>query len=538
MLALACGGPDVARDPAPVPESVRPITGAGLRVHMEVLATDEMQGREAGTPGYEMAADYVVEKYRELGLVPLGDAGGYRQSIDFFETRLVPESAALSLSKGGETLDLTFRDDFVRSGSYGEAEEQITAPLVFVGHGIVAPEYGHDDFAGVDVEGKILVVLSGAPPTFDTDSRAFYSSGREKAALAVDRGARGTLSVRTPVDQARRPWERSLPGIGRPGMRWRDGEGRPFGAFPELEGSAGLSESGAGKLFELSGHDLDAIFERHAAGGTGSFEMGVSATLARRSLQREVSSANVLGVIEGSDPQLAGEYVVYTAHLDHIGVRPGKNGDDIHNGAYDNAAGIGAILEIAKAMADMRPGPRRSVIFAAVTAEEKGLQGSSYFAKNPPVPVEKIVANINIDMPYLGFPVADVHAFGAEHSTLYEPTRQATAALGLALTPDPLPAEVRFIRSDQFSFVKEGIPALAFKAGSQSSDPAQDGPALLDVFLKQHYHQASDDLDLPYSGEGAERFVRAAMLLGLHVANDDEAPRWNEGDFFGDKFAR
>ena len=541
-VALSACGPD-DRAPPPEPADVRDraiqsVTGAEIRRHMIELASDEMQGREAGTEFYERAADYVVAQYRAIGLEPAGDGGTYLQEIEFFETRLVPESARMSISNGSVSEVLAFRDDFIRSGGYGAADEEITAPLLFAGHGIVAPELRHDDFAGVDARGKILVVLSGAPPGFDTDRRAFYSSSRGKAAVAVERGAVGMIVVRTPVDQARRPWARYLPGIGSPGMRWVDAVGNPYQGFAELQGSAAVSEAGAGKIFALAGHDLDAIFTKHADGRTGSFDMGISATLARSSIQRRVTSANVLGVLPGSDTALRDEYLVYTGHLDHIGLRPGKDGDDIHNGAYDNAAGIGSILEIAQAMAGMAVGPRRSVIFAAVTAEEKGLQGSSYFARNPTVPVESLVANINIDMPYLGFPVNDVHAFGAEHSTLHAPADEATRLLGMALTPDPKPEEVRFIRSDQFSFVKEGIPAIAFKAGMQSSDPAIDGEAALDDFLKNHYHQASDDLDLPYSSEGAERFARAGLVMGLIVADDDERPRWVENDFFGDKFSK
>ena len=519
-------------------EAIASITGHGIRAHMEVLAADDMEGREAGTVGYERAADYVARQYRAAGLEPMGDDGGYFQSIDFFETRLVPESAQLSVHKDGADLELTFRDDFVRSGGYGEANEVISAPLVFAGHGIDAPEYKHDDFAGVDVSGKIMVVLSGAPPQFGTDQRAFYSSGQVKRATAVDRGAVGIITVRTPVDQARRPWDRYLPGIGSAGMRWIDMDGKPYQAYPQLAGSATLSETGAGKLFAFSGYALDRIFEKHAAGGTGSFDMGVTAEATRTSKQRNVSSANFVGWLNGRDGALQDEYVIYTAHLDHIGIRPGEDGDDIHNGAYDNAAGIAAILEIAKAMAAMETAPRRSIIFAAVTAEEKGLQGSSYLARNPPVPAERLVANVNIDMPYLGFPVSDIEAFGAEHSTLLAAVSEATAAMNMGLTPDPMPERVRFVRSDQFSFVKEGIPAIAFKAGSKSSDPARDGSVMLADFLKNHYHRPSDDLDLPYSAEGAQRFVQTALVLGLIVADQDERPRWNEGDFFGERFAR
>ncbi len=546
LLALAAAGCGAGRETSPpdTPAAEQQalaagaVTGEAFRRHMEILAADEMEGREAGTPGFQMAAEYVARQYRAIGLEPLGDGGSYYQSIDFFETRLVPESARVTLHKEGRDVELVLRDDFVCSGGYGDAEEETTAPLVFVGHGIIAPEYGHDDFDGVEARGKILVALSGAPPRFDTDQRAFYSSSQGKQALASRLGAVGLITVRTPVDQERRPWARYLPGIGAPGMRWLDERGEPFEAFPELAGTPTLSEAGAEKLFALSGHDLTTIFEKHAEGGTGSFDMGVSATLARASRQGTISSSNVLGLLGGSDPELREEHIVYTAHLDHIGIRPGEDGDDIHNGAYDNAAGIAAMLEIARAMAGMETSPRRPVIFAAVTAEEKGLQGSSYFAKHPPVPTAQIVANLNLDMPYLAFPMGDIEAFGAEHSSLLGSVVRATEAMGLALTPDSKPEEVRFIRSDQFSFVEEGIPALAFHSGSNSSDPNIDGGAMLEDFLKNHYHRPSDDLDLPFSAEGAERFVRAALLLGLFVAEEDVRPRWNEEDFFGEKFAK
>ena len=538
LLTLVGCSPAVEEPVAEQPAAALSVSGDEIRRHMEVLADDAMEGREAGTAGYAKAADYVAAQFRSIGLLPGGDRGSFMQSIEFFETRLLPESARFTLHDGDIDISLQFRDDFIRSGGYGEAEEEITADLVFVGHGITAPEYGHDDFAGIDVAGKILVELSGAPPHFATDQRAFYSSSRGKAERAVELGAVGIVTLRTPVDQARRPWARYLPGIGTPGMRWIDQRGLPYQGNPELRGSATLSETGAARLFAAAGQDLQQIFERHANGETGSFALELAATLARNSVQRKVFAANVVGVLQGSDPALRNEYIVYTAHLDHIGIREGEDGDDIHNGAYDNAAGIGAILEIARGMAVLDTAPRRSVIFAAVTGEEKGLQGSSFFAKNPPVPIGQLVANINIDMPYLGFPVADIEAFGAEHSTLLAAVTAATTQMGMGLTPDPMPEEVRFVRSDQFSFVKEGIPALAFKAGSQSSDPAIDGKAMLADFLKNHYHRPSDDLDLPYSKDGAERFARTAMLLGLIVAGQDDRPRWNEGDFFGEKFAR
>jgi Zn-dependent M28 family amino/carboxypeptidase len=217
-------------------------------------------------------------------------------------------------------------------------------------------------------------------------------------------------------------------------------------------------------------------------------------------------------------------------------MHPGETGDNIYNGAYDNAAGISIALEVAGAMARLSPSPRRSVIIAAVTAEEKGLRGSDFLANNSPVPIGDIVANINIDMPYLGHPIADVEGFGVEHSTLYEALSRAAEKRGLTLTPDPRPELVRFIRSDQFSFVKRGVPGLNLKPGSTSSDPSIDGAALRTAFLQDHYHKTSDDLNLPFSDTGAERFANAVLTFGLIVANDDVRPKWKTGDFFGDRF--
>lgn len=513
------------------------LKGTNVRQHMNILASDEMQGREAGTENYDKAAQYLIQNFSDLGLQPLGSGGSFKQPIRFIESRLDTESTAMRIYNDERSVDLIFKDDYIRSGGFGNVSEKITAPLVFVGYGIIAPEYNHDDFEGVNVKDKILVVLSGAPPNFNTDQRAFYSSSRTKAEIAIAKGVSGIISLRTPVDQKRRPWARYLPGVGSPGMRWLNKDNEPHNGYIQLQGSATISQTGAKKIFELSGHDLDQIFNLHADGLTNSFDMGITATLERSSNQREVLSSNIVGFIEGSDPILRSQYVIYTAHLDHIGIRTGKGNDHIHNGAYDNAAGIGSIIEIASSILSMDERPRRSIIFAALTAEEKGLQGSSYFVKNPTVPIESLVANINIDMPYLGFPVADIHAFGAEHSSLYGAMERATQYIGMQFTPDPLPEEVRFVRSDQFSFVKEGIPALALKAGTISSDINIDGDKELDHFLKNHYHQPTDDLNLPFSIEGTERFVRTGLVLGLIIANDEQKPSWNTDDFFGDKFA-
>ncbi len=528
---------------APDPAELRDRAAASVsaehhRRHMEALASDAMEGREAGTAAFDRAAEYVAGRYEAFGLEPMGDDGSYFQAIEFFETRLVEDSAALLLEGPGGVLPLALRDDFVADGGFGREEEAVTAPLVFAGHGIVAPEYAHDDYAGIDVKGAIVVVLSGAPPGFDTDQRAFYSSSSGKRTTATARGAVGFITVSTPVDQKRTPWSRVVSRLGSAGLHWIDEMGAAYEGFPQLAGSATLSPAGAEKLFGMAGRDLEALFEKHAAGETGSFPMGVTATVRRRSAQGRATSSNVAGLVRGSDPSLRDEVIVYTAHLDHLGILPAGREDRIHNGAYDNAAGVAAILEVARIVSGMQPAPRRSFLFVALTGEEKGLQGSSYFVSHPPVAIGSIVANINIDMPYLGHPIADVQGLGVEHSSLQGPLAQAAAITGLALTSDPRPELVRFIRSDQFSFVKAGVPALNLKPGTASSDPGVDGAAMDADFLESHYHHPSDDLDLPYSPEGAGRYVRTALLLGLLVAEAGERPRWNAGDFFGERFAR
>ena len=511
------------------------ISATAFRTHMELLASDAMQGREAGTAGYVQAARYVADQFAAAGLEPMGEHG-FLQPVPLLTSRIVPDGTTLTLHCAGKEESFRFGEEFVCGGSFAAREEVVSAPLHFVGYGIQAPEYAHDDYADADVSGKIIVVLSGAPPHFATDQRAFYSSMAIKRALAVERGAVGILIVRTPPDQRRTPWERVLSGVGSAQMLWSQADGTPNEGFPSLKGEGTLSEGGAARLFRLCGQELTALIARHEAGSTGGFSLACAATLRRASIRGATSSPNVLGLLRGSDPTLAGETILLTAHLDHLGVRRAADGDSIHNGAYDNAAGVATIIEVARAAAI--GAPRRSFLFAALTAEEKGLQGSSYLSHHLPVPIERVVANINIDMPYLGFPIADIEGLGVEHSTLHASLSRATERLGLALTPDPRPEQVRFIRSDQFSFVKLGIPALNLKPGSRSSDAAIDGTKALDAFLQDHYHRASDDLSLAFSPEAAERFVEVALAFGLIVANEVAAPRWNEGDFFGQRFGR
>jgi Zn-dependent M28 family amino/carboxypeptidase len=266
--------------------------------------------------------------------------------------------------------------------------------------------------------------------------------------------------------------------------------------------------------------------------------LGTEITLARKTDHESITSPNIIGILRGSDPELANEYVVFTAHLDHIGTGVPINGDTIYNGMYDNAMGMSLLIETARAFAAMPEPPRRSILFIALTGEERGLVGSDYYAHYPTVPSHSIVANVNLDMPLLLYPLADVIAFGAEHSSLERTIGEAVAEEDFKLAPDPIPEQVLFIRSDQYSFVKKGVPSVFLVPGFTSTDPAIDGGAIFNAHLQTHYHQPSDDLSRPIDWDSALRFARANVRIGYAVAEEDERPTWNEGDFFGDKFGK
>jgi Zn-dependent M28 family amino/carboxypeptidase len=260
--------------------------------------------------------------------------------------------------------------------------------------------------------------------------------------------------------------------------------------------------------------------------------------MTRSSTHERIASANVIGMLRGSDPELADEYVVYSTHLDHLGIGSPVDGDNIYNGFYDNAFGVAMTIEIARALASMPVAPRRSILFVAVTAEESGLLGSDYFAQNPTVPKSSLVANVNIDMPMMLFALDTIVGYGSEHTSLEALTADEAIKEGFKITPDPYPDEVYFIRSDQYSFVRQGIPAVYFAEGIGSSDPTIDGRAVQMDFEKNHYHKPSDDLSQPVDWDTTLRFSRAGARIGFRIAMNDERPGWNEGDFFGEKFGQ
>ena len=385
----------------------------------------------------------------------------------------------LVLERGGSTERLESATDFLPLRDYGAAQSSVTAPLEFVGFGVNAPERGYDDFEGVDLKGKIAVELFGAPATFDSEARAHYSATLTKLAELVRRGAAGVIIVLTPVEEKHTPWQRWVQRSWFPAMRWIGADGQPVDAFPQLRRLALMGQTGAARLFAGAVYSVEDVYAAAAAGRPPHFALPGQATLAGQTTLARRQSANVIGLLEGADPVLKHQYVVLSAHLDHLGRGAAVGGDTIYNGALDNASGVAVMLEVARMLESSGTRPKRSVLFVALTAEERGLLGSDVFARQPPVSNGALVADINMDMPLALGPVADLVAFGAEHSTLGPVVARAAAAEGYALSPDPMPEEVVFVRSDQYMFVRQGVPSIYIDTGRRiaASMPAAPSAA-------------------------------------------------------------
>ena len=514
-----------------------------LRAHIEFLADDRLRGRQPGSDGYDIAANYVASQFLQMGLLPAGIDGSYFQQVPIRQAFLEPGSAEMMISRDGVSTGLIFVEQFFMQPSLGLTSSRLDAGLVFVGYGIDAPELDYSDFRDIDVNGKVVVSFAGQPHDFPSEEGAHFASGTEKLKAAVRHGAIGVLVIHTPRASQRNHWEQVASRVGMPSMGWINGEGKVHGGFDQLQVSALLSHEAANILFEETPYDLSKLIERdERAEELPVFELYGKISMSQRSRHQDIYSPNVVGVLRGSDPLLADEYVIYTAHLDHIGElhtdNPTDGNDDrINNGALDNASGVSVMLETARLFAHGLT-PRRSIMFIAVTAEEKGLVGSEYFAMNPPVPIRSIVSEINLDMPLLLYDFGDVIAFGAEHSSLGETVREAAGSLGIELTSDPFPEQNIFVRSDHYRFVQQGVPSVYLVTGVKSLDGSVDKQLVVEGFLQQHYHKPSDDLALPIHYGAAAKFTRINTKIGEMIASEPERPSWREGDFFGRTFAK
>ncbi|HLK31756.1 MAG TPA: M28 family metallopeptidase [Terriglobales bacterium] len=525
-------------DRAAAEAAMKQVRPQGIRARMRFLTDDLLEGRGTGTRGYEIAARYVASEMEAMGLEPAGINGTWFQPVKFRGAKLVSDQSSFTLVRDGKEQALKEGVDYETSGMVTSADATVDAPVVFVGYGVTAPERHYDDYAQVDTKGKIIVTLYGAPASFPSTERAYYSNGIVKAANAVAHGAVGMVSIMSPEDARRYPWAWIVPQIRSGSLRWLDEKGNPHDVFPQLRGGGLLSQSGAEALFAGAPETLDEVFAAAKAGQPQGFPLAVSAKIHTVSQQATVESPNILGVLRGSDPKLRNQYVVYTAHVDHLGRCQPVDGDDICHGAFDNASGVAALLEVARAFTSLPHPPRRSVLFAFVTGEEKGLLGSDYFANNPTVPRGDIVANVNIDSaPGLLYPLKDVVPLGIEHSSLSADVQQAARLMGYQISPDPMPEEVFFIRSDQYSFVRQGIPAVDVTDGLQSSDPRLNGEKIIKTWMTTLYHTPKDNMNQPFYYDSAAKCARLNFLIGYDVAQQAQRPEWNRGDFFARKFA-
>jgi hypothetical protein len=519
-------------DRAVAEAAIKSIRPQAIRAHVRFLADSLLEGREPGTRGYDIAARYVAAELEAMGLHPAGLRGTWFQPVPLRKT--VSDASRSSIMLLGNGREQTLKDaaDYVFGGDMLRPESQVEGPLVFVGFGLTAPEMKYDDYSGIDVHGKIVVQIQGAPEKFPSTVRAHYSDDVGKAKNAAARGAVGILYVMSPEDQKRNPWAWIMPQIQAGAMQWLDAARTPHDSVPGLLATAFLSQQGAEMLFDGAPKKLEEAFATAKTGQPQAFPLALRARIHTLSKHTEFDSSNVVALLEGSDPSLRNQYVVYTAHIDHLGLCPPAEADRVCHGALDNAAGVASLLEIARAYANLSRAPRRSILFTFVTGEEMGLLGSDFFAHSPTVPLESIVANLTLDTPMsLLFSGKDLVAYGSEHSTLAKDVESAARQIGFNVSPDPMPEEMVFIRSDQYSFVRAGVPSVFINGGA-------DGLDLTRKWLTTKYHTPLDSMNQDFDYQSGARAAGMNFLVGYEVAQKDQSPAWNEGDFFGSKFGK
>ena len=437
----------------------------------------------------------------------------------------------LTLVRNGKEEKLVLRENYVTFADPGRTVSEVEAPVVFVCDGVTALELGYDDYKGIDAKGKIAAFVFTAP-NFESTVKAHYTSFAVKSANAVAHGAIGVILLYEPVFEKIYPFQEMARDLAFPHMRWLDKQGRPNDYWPELKGNAVLNLEATKKLFEGSGHPAEEVFAAIKEGKPTSFDLGVTARIHNEAKLEDVQCPNIVAELEGSDPALQHEYVVYSAHVDHLGIGVPENGDNLYNGALDNASGSAILLELARAFRRMNPAPRRSILFVAVAGEEEGLLGSDYFAHYPTVAKDSMAANLNMDEDLMLWLLEDVIAFGAEHSTLQGVMEAAAKRMRMSLSPDPLPQEVVFIRSDQYSFIRQGVPAVFPVPGFKSSDPKIKPMEIFQNWEATRYHHPGDDMNQPgLLFDEAAKYAKFMFLCGYLVANETPRPAWNKGDF-------
>jgi Zn-dependent M28 family amino/carboxypeptidase len=508
--------------------------------HIKVLSADDFEGRLPGTPGEEKTVQYLEKKFAELGLKPGSTDGSYVQKVPL--VGLTPsETQPLVASKGAQKRSFKWSDDYVAFTKHvADTAGLDNTEMVFVGYGVVAPEYNWDDFKGLDVKGKTIVVLVNDPQvpdvsdpskldprTFNGNAMTYYGRWTYKYEEAARHGAAGVFIVHE-TGPAGYPYSVVQ---GFLGERFDLVTPDKNMGRANIEGWVSLDT--ARTLFKLAGQDFDALKKRAQTREFKPVPLGLTASLGIKNAMRTVESRNVLAKLEGSDPQLKNEYVVYSAHWDHLGVGKPVNGDTIYNGAIDNASGVATLLEIAKAFTQVQPAPRRSILFLMVTAEEQGLLGSQYYSVTPVYPLEKTAANINLDGVNQWGRTKDITVIGMGASDLDDYLRDAASEQGRTLRPDPEPEKGFYYRSDHFNFAKQGVPALYTDSGIDFIGKDADyGRKKRDEYTEKDYHAPSDEIKPEWDLSGAVEDAQLMLAVGYRVANADKLPEWKPGNEF------
>jgi Zn-dependent M28 family amino/carboxypeptidase len=492
--------------------------------HIEYLASDDLQGRNTGSPGHLKAARYVAGEFERFGLKPAGTSG-YLQPIKLNVRQIVEDQSSLAVIRNGKAESLTLGDDATLS-MRGDIQENADAGAVFAGYGLRIPEKNYDDLADLDMRGKIVVFLSGGPASIPGPLKAHYSSGGERWKALKAAGAVGTATIQNPKAMDI-PWSRARLSRFMPSMSLAD----PL--FDESQGqrvAITINAEHADKFFVGTGHTIAEILaDADNNRPLPHFALAKSIRAHVAMEKSQVESQNVVALMPGTDPKLKGEYVVLSAHLDHVGIGRPINGDSIYNGAMDDASGIASLLEIARMLHESHAKLHRSVLFIAVTGEEKGELGSQYFATHPTVNGKSIVADINMDM---FLPLHALHYLevqGLAESTLGDDIRAVARAHGVEVQADKEPQRNLFIRSDQYSFIRRGVPALAFKFGYLPGSPEEK---LHKDWLRDRYHAPSDDLNQPVDKAAAAQFNEIILALAERVADASGRPQWKPDSFF------
>jgi Zn-dependent M28 family amino/carboxypeptidase len=493
--------------------------------HVKFLADDSLEGRDTGSEGLRKAEAYAVEQLQKAGLEPAGSNGFY-QSVHFNQFQVDEDKSSLALVSGGQTTPLSFEDDAFISSRSTRVSTNLSAPLVFIGYGLKVPEKNLDELAGLDLKGKIVVYLAGSPSDIPTALASHYQTAGERWKFLRAAGVIGTIGIANPASMDI-PWSRISVNRNHPSMDLADAE---FYDTPGLQIGVAFNPASAEKLFAGSAHTFAEI----AALGKDRkplphFAMATSLKANAVIQSTTLESANIVAKLTGSDPALKNEFVVLSAHIDHVGIGAPINGDSIYNGAMDNGSGSALVMDIAASFKAHPEKTRRSILFLLVTAEEKGLLGSKYFAAHPTVAPKSIVADVNVDMFLPIVPLKVLKIGGLEESDLGTRAAAIAQSMGIKPIPDPEPLRNAFIRSDQYSFIKKGVPAVKCDVGFELGTPEQK---IFKDWLTNRYHAPSDDVNQPVDLPAAASYLEFTRRLLLDTANTTARPRWKPDSFF------